>query len=368
MRTMRSQVCLALLLVCCTALVVPADAGQGHKYGWIKQDLKAYFQDLTDQKLFSGTVLVARDGKILLEQGYGLANYEENVRNRPRTVVAIASLTKAFASTSIMMLQERGLLAVDDPVADYLPAFPHGDVTIRHLLSQSSGLFEYLYNPDLWANAERYHTPEELLDYFMYEPLNFPPGTQHEYSNSNYITVGVIIEVVSGLSFRDFIALNILQPLGMESTSYDPFEVDFPDKAIGYDDITVDPPVETMYFHPSIPYAAGAMCSTVVDLYKWDQALYTEVLVSAASLDELFTPGLGDYGLGWYVDDLMVNGVPHRQIWHWGSYFGFHGYIARLVDDRVTIIVELNVGAKTNSPYELRPIVEDVAEIVFQFD
>ncbi len=368
MRSFRFMLSLGLLLVGALILTTPAAAGQGHKYGLIKQDLRAYFQDLTDQKLFSGTVLVARDDKILLMRGYGLANYEEGVRNRPQTVVAIASLTKAFASMSVMMLQEQGLLDIDDLIVDYIPAFPHHNITIRHVLSHSSGLFQYLNNPDLWANATNYHTPEELLDYFMYEPLNFPPGTQHQYSNSNYVVVGLIVEIVSDLSFRDYIALNILQPLGMESTSYDPFEVDFPDKAIGYDDITVDPPVETMYFHPSIPYAAGAMCSTVVDLYRWDQALYTEALVSASSLEELFTPGHGNYGLGWYIDNLEVDGEPHKQIWHWGSYFGFHGYIARLVDDRVTILVELNIGPKTDSPYELRPMIEDVAEIVFQYD
>ena len=121
----------------------------------------------------------------------------------------------------------------------------------------------------------------ELLDYFVDEPLDFVPGTEHRYSNSNYVTLGVIVD----------------------------------------------------------PYAAGAMCSTVEDLYRWDQALYTEALVSAATLERMFTPGLGDYGFGWYIDELMVDGRPHKQIWHWGAYFGFHGYIARLVDDRVTIIL-----------------------------
>jgi CubicO group peptidase (beta-lactamase class C family) len=180
----------------------------------------------------------------------------------------------------------------------------------------------------------------ELLDYFVDEPLDFVPGTEHRYSNSNYVTLGVIVENVSGLPFGDFIRQNILDPLGLDDTGYDPFEVDFPDKATGYDDITSTPPVpSSIDAHPTVPYAAGAMCSTVEDLYRWDQALYTEALVSAATLERMFTPGLGDYGFGWYIDELMVDGRPHKQIWHWGAYFGFHGYIARLVDDRVTIIL-----------------------------
>jgi len=298
-----------------------------------------------------------------------MANVEEGVRNRSDTVYSVASFTKAFAALSIMMLEERGLLSVDDPVDMYIPGFPSGDlITIRNLLNQTSGLYEYLLNPDLWANITLFHTPVELLDYFVHEPLSFPPGTQHEYCNSNYVTLGVILETVSGLPFRDFIQLEILGPLQMGQTSYDPSGLEFPDAAIGYDDITTDPPVRAITIHRTIPFSAGAMQSTVEDLYRWDQALYTEALVSAATLERMFTPGLGDYGFGWYIDELEVDGQPHKQIWHWGSYFGFHGYIARLVDDRVTIILQLNLSPSTDQPDELRPLAEDVAEIVFSRD
>ncbi len=279
MKRISSTSCLGLLAALALTLAAPAVAhpGGGHAYGLVKQDLKLYFQTLTDAQAFSGAVLVARDGKILLKRGYGMADYEAGIRNRSDTVFAVASFTKAFAAMSIMILDERGLLAVDDTVDEHLPGFPNGDlITIHTLLNQTSGLFEYLNNSALWANIELPHMPVELLDYFVDEPLGFTPGTQHQYSNSNYVTLGVIIEQVSGLSFRDFIRLNILDPLGMDDTSYDPFEVDFPDKAIGYDDVTSDPPTPaSIYVHPTIPYTAGAMCSTVEDLYLWDQSLYT---------------------------------------------------------------------------------------------
>ncbi len=372
MKRISSTPCFGLLAVLALTLAAPAAAhpGEGHAYGLVKQDLKLYFQTLTDAEAFSGAVLVARDGHILLKRGYGMADYEQGIRNRRDTVFAVASFTKAFTSMSIMILEERGLLAVDDTVAEHIPGYPNFElITIRNLLNQTSGLLEYLLNPALFANIELPHTPVELLDYFVHAPLVFPPGTQHQYSNSNYITLGVIIEQVSGLPFREFIRLNITGPLEMYDTSYDPFEVDFPDKALGYDDIATDPPTPaSIYVHPTIPYTAGAMCSTVEDLYVWDQALYTEALVSAATLEEMFTPGLGDYGFGWSVDELMVDGQPHRPIWHWGSFFGFQGYISRLVDDRVTIIIQFNLTPTVDGPYALRPMAEDVAAIVFSHD
>lgn len=357
-----------LIIVSLTSLTFAKhDNEQGKCHGLVKQELRAYFDQLAAAQPFSGTVLVAEKGKILFKKGYGMANYELGIRNKPRTVFAIASMTKAFASMSIMMLEERGFLSVEDTIADYIPGFPEGDkITLHHLLSQSSGLFEYLYNPDLWANCTSYHDPEDLLQYFMYEPLQFEPGSQHAYSNSNYVTLGIIVEIVSGKTFRDFIKENILDPLKMRHTSYDPFETDFPRKATGYDDITCEPPLIAMYFHPSIAFAAGAMCSTVMDLYRWDQALYTGKLVSQETLQKMFTPGHGDYGYGWYIDDLEVNAQTRKHIWHWGAYFGFHSFISRLVDDKVTVILLLNISPTLGTPDELRPIVSDVAGIVLK--
>jgi CubicO group peptidase (beta-lactamase class C family) len=360
-----------ILRTCITVLVIVgvvnfclAKDNNGKCYDQVKQQLNAYFSQLEESKTFSGAVLIAQKGQVIFKKGCGMANYEAGIPNNPNTVFAIASLTKAFTCMSIMMLEERGLLSIEDTIADHIPDFPNGDqVTIHHLLSQSSGLFEYLYNPDIWNNIDRYHTPEELLLYFMNEPLQFEPGSRFEYSNSNYITLGNIVERVSGLPFRDFVRQNILAPLKMKHTGYDPLETDyFPNRAVGYD--LIDPPLVSMYCHPSIPYTAGAMYSTVLDLFKWDQALYTERLVSKATLQKIFTPGHGSYGYAWYIDELDVNGLMHKQIWHWGAYFGFHGYISRLVNDQITVILLLNISPTLGAPDELRPIVQDAVGIV----
>jgi CubicO group peptidase (beta-lactamase class C family) len=358
-----------LLLAC---LAVPATAQPeppGHAWGLVKQDVDAYFQELTDRGDFSGAVLVAREGKVILAKGYGYADWTAGVRNRPDTVYYVASFTKAFTAMSVMMLRERGLLDLDDPVSWYVPELATGHLlTLRNLLNQNSGLFDYVNNPLLFDHVTDYHTPEDLLQYFADEPLTFPPGSQFEYCNSNYVLLGLIVERVSGLAFQDFLRQNILDPLGLENTAYDPYDALFPDKAVGYDDVTTDPPLEAIRVHPSIPFAAGAMVSTVEDLYRWDQALYGDQLISAASLAEMLTPGLGDYGMGWYVDEMEVAGRAHRHVWHWGSYFGFHGYFSRLVDDRVTLLIQLNLGPRQDSPDELRPHAEAVAAMVFARD
>ncbi|MCK5056822.1 MAG: beta-lactamase family protein [Candidatus Aminicenantes bacterium] len=359
------RTCISMLVVIGLTTFIFAQDNNGNGYGLVKQQLDAYFGQLEEAKTFSGTVLVAKDGKVIFKKGYGMANYDEGIPNKPKTVQAIASLTKAFASMSIMMLEERGFLSVDDTIADYIPDFPNGDrVTLHQLLSQSSGLFDYLFNPAIWMNIDQFHNPEDLLQYYMNEPLQFEPGSRHEYSNSNYITLGIILERVSGMTFGDFIKANIFDPLKMRNSGYDPYETDFPDKAIGYD--IVDPPLVTMYCHPTIPYTAGAIYSTVLDMYKWDQALYTEKLVSQATLQKMFTPGYGDYGYGWYINDLEVNGQMHKHIWHWGAYFGFHSFISRMVDDKITVILLLNISPTLGTPDDLRPLVQDAAGIVLE--
>jgi CubicO group peptidase (beta-lactamase class C family) len=360
LKELMTKLTVILVVVFCCSISIQA----GHQNGELRKKLNDYFIQLKDEGTFSGTVLITQDNKVLLQRGYGLSNYEINTKNKPNTVFAISSMTKAFTSISIMMLSERGLLDIHDTVSNYIPEFPHGDIiTLHQLLNHTSGLYLYLYNPYVWENSSNFHTPDELLSYYMNEPLSFSPGTQWEYCNSGYVTLGIIIERVSGMSYRDFIRMNILEPLNMKGTSYDPYEVDFPDKAIGYDDISVYPPIESMYFHPSIAYSAGAVYSTVRDLYKLDKMFYTEKLLSYDSLDQIFTPGLGNYGYGWFIDNLEVNDQWHKQVWHYGEYFGFHSVISRLVEDKVTIILLLNISGVRD---HLEGMVKDVASMVLQ--
>jgi CubicO group peptidase (beta-lactamase class C family) len=340
--TIKTFVC--FIVIWSLASLTYAVTANGNAHGLLKAKLDAYFQQLEVEENFCGSVLVAKEGRVLLQTGYGMADYEKVIPNKANTVHAIASLTKGFTAMSILMLAERGWLSLDDPVSIYLPQVPNSDnIKIYHLLSHTSGLFEMTYNPLLWPRAGEFHTPAELLQYFIYEPVNFQPGTDWEYCNSAFVTLGIIIEQVSGMIYGEFIKENILDPLHMEHTSYKPDGSNFPNQAVGYDDITTSPPLLAFALHP-----------------------YTDQLVSFESLQQMFTPGLGDYGYGWYIDNLMVNGQPHKQIWHWGNYSGFFGFFSRLVDDNSTIILLRNTSPLTVSQDELRPIITDVAEILFE--
>jgi CubicO group peptidase (beta-lactamase class C family) len=363
--TFKTFVC--FILTFSLASLTFAGSTDGNAYGHLKAKLDAYFQQLVVDENFSGSVLVAKDGTVLLQTGYGMADYEKGIPNKANTVHAIASLSKGFTAMSILMLAERGLLNLDDPLSIYLPQVPNsGNIKIHHLLNHTSGLFNMTDNPLLWPKAGDFHYPLELLQYFIDEPVNFQPGTDWQYCNSGYVTLGIIIEQVSGMTYGEFIKENILEPLHMEHTSYDPYGNNFPNQAIGYDDITTNPPLLAFPLHPTVPFSAGAIYSTVQDLYKWDRALYTDQLVSSELMQQMFTPGLGDYGYGWYIDNLMVNGQPHKQIWHWGNYSGFFGFFSRLVDDNSTIILLRNTSPLTVSQDELRPIITAVAEIMFE--
>jgi CubicO group peptidase (beta-lactamase class C family) len=363
----RTLVCLMVVWSLATLTYTTPESRNGHAFGKVKQKLNAYFNSLTETDSFSGSVLVAQKGRVILRRGYGMADYEEGIPNRPRTVFAIASLTKAFTAMSIMILEERGLISVNDPISLYVPESPYGnDITIHQLLRMTSGLYRMLDNPDLWGVLDQYHTPEDLLDYFITRPLRFAPGSQWEYSNSCYITLGVIIERVTGMTYREFIQENILGPLRMRSTSYDPTGTDFAcRKAVGYDDITTTPPTVSFFVHPTITFSAGSIYSTVNDMYKWDQAMYSEKLVSFETLQRMFTPGDHyKYGYGWFIDNLEVDGKLYKHVWHWGAYIGFHSFFARLVDEKITVILLRNTSACQDTEDEQRPIIKEVVRIL----
>lgn len=354
------------------SIVARAEEAQGNRYGDVKRKLHAYFEQLAADRIFSGAVIVAREGHVLLKDGFGLADYDTGEKNKPRTVYGIGSLTKAFTVMSVMMLEERGLLSVTDTLDKYIPGFINGDIiTIHHLLNHTSGMFEYVNDPTsaLWENGLEklalYHTPGQLLAYFIDRSPYFTPGEQWSYCNSAFVALGIIIEQVSGMSYGDFIEKNILKPLHMMDTIYDPLDLDLPRQAVGYNDVLTDPPTIAPLLHPSVAYSAGAVFSTVEDMYKWDQALYTDRLVSYETMNKIFTPGLGDYGYGWFIDTLDIAGQPYKQIWHWGSTLGYHSLITRLVDEKATLILLHNTNAPNDSFEDQEIIRHDVYNMLF---
>lgn len=289
---------------------------------------------------FSGAVLVARDGDLLLDKGYGLANREWDRENDGQTKFRIGSLSKQFTAAAVLLLQERGQLDLDAPVKSWLPNAPAGwdAVTVRHLLSHTSGIPDFTRAEDYERLKTLPTTTEALLSRFRERPLEFQPGEGFAYSNSGYVVLTAVIEAVSGQSYADFLAANIFAPLGMGDSGYDRADVVLPKRAAGYG-LTRDGIVNADVVDMSVPAGAGGLYSTTRDLLKWEQGLFGGRLLNARSLALMTEPVRQSYALGLAVSE--VEG--RRTIWHNGAIDGFRSYMAYDPGDRTTVIVLANV-------------------------
>jgi CubicO group peptidase (beta-lactamase class C family) len=292
------------------------------------------------------SLLVVKDGKIVRAEGFGLANVELQVPVKPETIFQSGSVGKQFTATAVMMLVEEGKIGLDDPLTKYFTDAPATwkDVTVRELLSHTAGFGDYPKDFDLrkdWTEDEELKLIESI-------PLAYPPGTKWEYSNFGYVTLGILIHRVTGEFYGDFLQERIFQPLGMQSTRVISEDDIVPNRAAGYRLVNgklknqewVSPVVNTT--------ADGSLYFSILDLAKWDAALYTEKLLKRSSLDLMWTPvklkngqpNQGDYGFGWVIEQR----AGHRCINHDGSWQGFETAIARYVDDQLTVVALANLA------------------------
>jgi CubicO group peptidase (beta-lactamase class C family) len=233
----------------------------------------------TEEGEFSGSVLIAEKGFVVLNEGYGFADYEREIPNTPHTQSSIGSVTKVFTCAAIRMEADKGALTQDDTLAQYIPDYPRGDeITISQLLNHTSGIVDYVN--DMVYDDPKYMadpiTIEALIDRFKYEPLEFDPGTQYDYSNSGYVLLGYIIEQTSGMSFYEYIEKEIFTPLEMNDSVAD-WDTGFSNKALGY----YSPggssgPLKYPEVHHTHLVGTGNLFSTVEDLYLWYQALHSD--------------------------------------------------------------------------------------------
>jgi CubicO group peptidase (beta-lactamase class C family) len=297
-----------------------------------------------DAKQFMGSVLVARDGKVILSKGYGSANLEWEVPNSPSAKFRLGSITKQFTAACILLLEERGKLKVEDPVKKYMPDAPAAwdKVTIFHLLTHTSGIPSFTGFPDYHSTEATPTTPEQLVARFRDKPLEFQPGEKWNYSNSGYVLLGYLIEKISQQSYSQFVQENIFNPLGMKDSGYDSNTAIILHRASGYspgDKGTTN----AGYIDMSIPLSAGGLYSTTEDLLRWEQGLMGGKLLSAASLQKMTTPFKSDYAFGLAVH--TANG--HKVIEHNGGIEGFNTALAYYPEDKLTVVVlaNLNGGA-----------------------
>jgi CubicO group peptidase (beta-lactamase class C family) len=338
------------------AVVFSAAGVQAKK---LDKALDQYLTAAHDIWKFQGAALVAKDGKVLFQKGYGMANIELGVPNTPEMKFQIGSITKQFTATAIMQLAERGLLSVDDPITKYLPDYPKetGDkITIHHLLTHTSGIPSYTSDSEFMERKALPVTLQELMATFKDRPLEFEPGEKYNYSNSGYIVLGAIIEAVSGKSYEDYIRQNILEPLGMTNSGYDHREKIIANRAAGYTQDENGDLRNADFIDMSTPFSAGALYSTVGDMLIWDQALYTEKVLKKSSLEKMFTPFKEDYGYGWLIQEKL----GRKCISHDGGIDGFYTSFNRWVDDGVCVVV---FGNNDSAP--VGKIAQGLAAIVF---
>lgn len=290
---------------------------------------------------FMGTVLVARDGAVVMSKAYGMANVEWDVPNTPATKFRLGSITKQFTAAAILLLEERGKLKIDDKVKTYLPDAPMAwdRITVFNLLTHTAGVPNFTSMADYNTIKLTSRTADAAVVAFRDRPLDFGPGEKMSYSNSGYLVLGAIIEKVSGQSYEKFVADNIFAPIGMKDSGYDSNTAIIKQRASGYLKMPAGY-VNAGYIHMSVPHAAGALYSTTGDLLKWEQALFAGKVVSKASLDRMITPFKNDYALG--LTSTLVKG--RRVIAHGGGIDGFNTHMSHFPDSKTVVIALSNVN------------------------
>jgi CubicO group peptidase (beta-lactamase class C family) len=320
-----------------------------------ESEVDRLFADYRPDGTPGASVMVIKDGAPILTRSYGLASVEDDIPVTPSTNFRLASVTKQFTATSILMLADQGKLSLDDSITKFFPDFPEfaNGIKIRHMLQHTSGIEDYepLYGDPF---------PEQILDRGVVEIIAgtertyFAPGSEYRYSNSAYAVLAVLVEDLSGLSFPAFLQQNIFTPLRMASTvAYRRGENSVPNRSYGY--TVTDKLIE---FSDQSAWSAvlgdGGIYSSVEDLFKWDQALYDGGLISPELRQAAWTPGLENYGFGWRIDQYK----GHKRYHHSGSTSGYRNFMQQFPDERLTVIVLTN-----RADPDVAPLAEKTADL-----
>lgn len=299
--------------------------------------------EMRQQRIPGMSVAVIKNGRILLAKGYGLASVEHRVPVKPETVFQSGSMGKQFTATAVMILVEDGKLSLEDNLSKYFSDAPEvwKKITVRHLLTHTSGMTDYPTD----FNLRRDYSEEELLAIIKSQPLAFQPGEQWSYSNLGYVTLGILIRKVTGKFYGDFLAERVFAPLGM-TTARVISEADIiPNRASGYrlmnhqlkNQEWVAPQVNTT--------ADGSLYLTVLDMAKWDAALYAGKLLKQSTFETMWSPAklnngvTAGYGFGWHTRVAH----RHRLVFHAGAWQGFKSFIVRVPDDKLTVVFFANL-------------------------
>jgi CubicO group peptidase (beta-lactamase class C family) len=322
-----------------------------------------YLQACVATSHFNGVTLIAKNGNILLQKGYGWKNFHEASGIDSQTIFQIGSLTKSFTATLILRLQEEGYLHLSDKLSTYFPSYPQGDkITLKHLLTHTSGIVSYTETDEFTgaaaSEATQPKTKEQILALFEDKPLMFKPGTKYSYSNSGYFLLGWIAQKVVGKPYEQLMREKVFEPLQIGHSGFDFIHLQHANKATGYSYLTKQRQEPSIAYDSTISYAAGAMYSTLTDVYKWARSMTTEAMLPQKTWQQAFTPYKGEYGYGFF------SGKMHQRkfIGHSGGTKGFSAHFVWFEKGDVVIILLSNVLEETN----LGAITSSLASIVFE--
>ena len=328
------------------------------KEGYIGDEIDKYVELYTKLWAFSGSIAATKNGKIIFNKAYGYANIEHKVKNTIETKYRIWSITKQFTAAAILILEERGLLKVEDSLKNYFPNWSelNNQITIHHLLTHTSGIFNYSNMEKSHQTFQRVqHEKSDLIKMFISKSLDFEPGTQWNYSNTGYYILGMLIEELSGQKYSQFLSGNIFLPLGMLNTGVDDDKKIVENKASGYY-LNGNDLIHCNYINMNLMLSSGGMYSTVEDLLIWDKALNNDKLLSRKSIEKMNTQYKNNYGYG---VGIHMNG-DKRVVHHSGACEGFLSEIHRYVDNDFAVVVLSNYGFTA-----VNKLCKDIAAITF---
>jgi CubicO group peptidase (beta-lactamase class C family) len=333
----------------------------------LEAQVDAYLAPMAQRGDFSGSVLLARGGTIQFSRAYGMASLEFDIPNTPQTKFRIASITKTFTALAIMQLQQQGRLKIGDSICTYLPDCPAAwqPATIEQLLTHTSGIPDALNcqgcpRPPIRASMAIPEMIQTVTRFYQDAPLVTEAGSTYSYSNLGYGLLGYIIEKASGQRYEDYLKAAIFDPLAMSNTGQDRASLVLKNRATGY--ATINTLAD--YNNIDLAYSAGGLYTSAEDLYKWDQALYTEKLLPANLRDALFEPrvhvadsdGEYDYGYGWHLSQR----AGHAAVWHSGLLPGFRSILLRYPAEQATVIVLCNIET-----VDIDTVSNKLAEMLF---
>jgi CubicO group peptidase (beta-lactamase class C family) len=352
----RANIVLALLLISFSvrAQVINDTTGIAGK-------IDQYLVSATDAYKFNGVALVALRGKIIFHKAYGWKNFSAGTHNDTSTRFPILSITKSFTSIIILKLQEQKKLSLKDPLNKYLPDFPNGNkITIEQLLTHTSGIYNYTddIGEEDSALVNHYVTHQRVVDIFNNKPVSFEPGKGFSYNNSGYYLAGLIIEMVTGISYWQNVRDLIFTPLNMNDSGFDFNRLPENWRATGYQFLNVSRQKPYTYLDSTVSYSAGAIYSTTGDMFKWARAIANQEILSSKSWKMAFTRKASDYGIGFRINSFF----GRDYIKHSGGYPGFVSEFIYYPKEDVTIILLKNSG---NYGQDVWPVTMGISCIIF---